>query len=86
MEYVEEPRYFTVDRDFREFDRMWEELAKDPLNIGLAVPAEAYNEECNEAWQYMGTVLQQGGRWVHQFRHRCHPITQQRELRNIEAL
>ncbi|MBE7473122.1 MAG: hypothetical protein HS114_28665 [Anaerolineales bacterium] len=38
----------------------------------------------NEVWQYMGTWYL-GGRWVHQFRHRCHPHTGQRSVLNIPA-
>jgi hypothetical protein len=38
----------------------------------------------NEVWQYMGTWYS-GGRWVHQFRHRCHPHTLKRSVLNVPA-
>jgi hypothetical protein len=50
-----------------------------------AVPSEdkeELNPLCNEVWQYMGTYVV-NDQWVHQFRHRSHPRTGQRVLRNV---
>ena len=43
-----------------------------------------YNAECSECWQYMGTTYE-SGKWVHTFRHRCHPRTGRREYWKVEA-
>lgn len=37
-----------------------------------------------EHWQYMGTA-EVDGFWVHTFRHRNHPTTEQREYAYIQA-
>ena len=62
-----------IERGTPEWDRMWAELAKHPLNTGLDKPTEA-EFEC-EYWEYMGPGVQGG----HCFRHRCHPKTWKRE-------
>ncbi len=56
----------------------WAALAADPINAGLEKPTEAYNPEFMEAWQYMGSVGNMA-----EFRHRCHPVTGQREYRRV---
>lgn len=38
------------------------------------IPDRDYLSPSGEGWQYMGTVLLETGQWVHQFRHRQHPI------------
>lgn len=39
-----------------------------------------------ECWQYMGTVRdEKTGRWMHTFRHRCHPVTGKREYSSFPA-
>ncbi|MBE7474339.1 MAG: hypothetical protein HS114_34850 [Anaerolineales bacterium] len=50
----------------------------------LALPGGPDALHHNEVWQYMGTWYS-GGRWVHQFRHRCHPHTGQRSVLNVPA-
>jgi hypothetical protein len=35
-----------------------------------------------EVWQYMGSKVQ-GSDFIHTFRHRCHPKTNDREYRHI---
>lgn len=54
--------HFTVARDTPEWDRMWS-----------AILDKDYVSPSGERWEYMGTVLLEGGPWVHQFRHRQHP-------------
>ncbi len=55
-----------------EWDYMWDWLSNHPINENVAEPTLAMNN--NEAWQYMGT-FKQGDRYIHNLRHRCHPIT-----------
>jgi hypothetical protein len=59
-------------------DAAWQLLAHHPLNRGLAEPCVAWSSFGGDAWQYMGTV---DGH--HEFRHRCHPRTQQREVTRL---
>lgn len=49
-----------------------------------AVPGQDKLEEhiYGEVWQYLGT-WKLDGRWVHTFRHRMHPKTNQRIVRNV---
>ena len=69
-----------VERDSEEWNAMWRALASKPLNAGLADPVCALDESTGERWQYMGTY----DGW-HEFRHRQHPRTQQREYLKIES-
>lgn len=45
---------------------------------------EAEDPQTREVWQYMGSV-KIAGRWVHQFRHRNHPVTKNRWYVNVPA-
>lgn len=58
-----------------DLERAWQSLPGGP---------SAYHALSGEVWQYMGT-WHIGRRWVHQFRHRCHPHTGQRSVLNIPA-
>jgi len=40
--------------------------------------------ETGEIWQYMGTI-RYGRDWLHEFRHRHHPTTKQREIFRTKA-
>jgi hypothetical protein len=44
-------------------------------------------EENNyQVWQYMNSLyIEEEQRWVHEFRHRCHPSTNDRMIRRIPA-
>jgi len=68
-------------RDSDEWNRAWEELAKSPFNKGLKNPTIAHNQ--GEAWQYMGTYCNTDGEYIHNFRHRCHPVLNSRLYINI---
>lgn len=65
-----------VKRESPEWDYMWEWVSQHPINEGLEDSSTALNE--GEAWQYMGS-FKQGDKVIHEFRHRFHPKTQQRE-------
>lgn len=67
-----------------EWGYMWTCLAAHFVNDGQPNPTVAYNDECNEVWQYMGTV-RQGEKLYHEFRHRMHPRTGQRESVRLPA-
>ena len=67
----------------KEFKNDWEGEIQWAFK-GLPGGIEAFNAEFGESWQYMGTILYKGV-FYHQFRHRMHPSTQQREYRNIPA-
>ena len=58
--------YYHVHPNMPEWEYMWEELAKHPVNAGRSQPTQCLNE--GEVWQYMGSD-ERG----HSFRHRCHP-------------
>ncbi len=57
-----------------EWDLMWKWLEDHPINKGLENPTTALNESNGEAWMYMGSY-QQDGKLLHDFKHRCHPMT-----------
>lgn len=63
--------YYHVVPTTPEWECMWEELAKHPLNAGQEEPTECLNH--GEVWQYMGS----DGRG-HSFRHRYHPVGNER--------
>lgn len=64
-----------VDRNSLEWETMWSALGSDP------VEEHPVSGEC---WQYMGSIYNEG-RWLHEFRHRDHPVTGSREYRHIPA-
>jgi hypothetical protein len=61
-------------------------LLADAAIRGGASPAsmESRNEPCGETWQYLGSY-QEAGAWIHEFRHREHPISRRREVRHLPA-
>jgi hypothetical protein len=61
---------------------MWTALAAHPLNAGLDEPTEAYEPQSGECWQYMDTTAD----GLHEFRHRRHPRTLEREYVRIPEL
>jgi hypothetical protein len=71
----------TVDRDEPEWTVMWAELEKRSGDTKAECP------DTHETWQYMGTWPCEAGSdvLVHEFRHRHHPQTKQRELVHITA-
>ena len=60
-----------VEPDSTEWDYMWEELAKEPINSICVDSSVCLNN--NEVYEYMGTFYD--GEILHNFRHRCHPAT-----------
>ena len=65
-----------------EYDYMWDQLAKLPMNKNNEVPQMCENN--GEVWQFMGTHYE-NKKLVHQFRHRCHPKDSKRIYINIPA-
>lgn len=74
-----------VEREEAEWDRMWESLASLGMNQGLEQPTVAPHPDSGECWQYMGSCRSGRGGWRHEFRHRMHPTTNQREYYPIAA-
>ena len=60
-------------RHTAEWDHAWVSLGAHLLNKGIDDPCASYNQ--GETWQYMGTVNR-----CHEFRHRMHPTTGNREV------
>lgn len=65
-----------VKAESKEWDYMWDELAKHKSNHELPAPVVA--ENFGEVWQYMETLevssLWSGKHHIHCFRHRLHPV------------
>lgn len=68
--------YVLIKPDSNEWSHMWEWIAKHPLNDGINEPTVALND--GEAWQYMGSFRSIKGDVISEFRHRCHPIDNER--------
>ncbi len=71
----------VIEQD-KEYDYMWDKLAKHPLNRDDEIPHMCENG--GETWQYMGTY-ETDLKISHQFRHRRHPKTSDRQYIYIEA-
>jgi hypothetical protein len=78
------PPLAAVQRDTAEWDYMWERLGQHSLNQDQERPTSCLHQDSHEVWQYMGSAYADG-RWSHQFRHRFHPATGQREYVNVPA-
>ena len=48
-------------------------------------PICARSKQSGETWQYMGTCQRSALGWVHEFRHRWHPLTATRQLVSVPA-
>lgn len=74
---------FFVKPDSPEWHIMWEKLSQKYLNADQENPYECSHH--GERWQYMGSVNKEDNNLllIHQFRHRCHPVTNKREYYNI---
>lgn len=77
------PPMMFVPRDDPEWDAMWGTLGRMPYNRLLMQPTVCEDEH-GETWQYMGSYAHEGA-WVHEFRHRRHPVTGRREVARIPA-
>ena len=60
---MEQPTAYFLKRDDPEFDIAFKALAAKGYDVGKA-------DDRSPAWQYMGTFLQSGGFYLHQFRQR----------------
>lgn len=63
--------------DSQELERAYSELPGGKV---------AFNSGASEVWHYLGTGRTAEGTFVHSFRHRCHPFTNQRMYRSVKAL
>lgn len=66
--------YVMLAPDDPEIQRAWATFP-DPILL-------AYN---GEVLQYLGSTGRLGHRWVHEFRHRCHPQTHERRYWHLPA-
>lgn len=75
-------------RDSAEWHTAWKMLAfhdgKFCGHEGKPGSTLAEDYETGERWQLMGTALTEEG-WVHEFRHRWHPVTKKREYAHLPA-
>lgn len=46
----------------------------------------AFHSGAAEQWHYLGTGRTAEGTFIHTFRHRCHPYTNERMYRTIKAM
>ena len=70
-----------------EWARAWDRLSRASINYTVGTDRRAaYCPDSRETWQYMGTVLVEGNGWVHEFRHRHHPVSKQRQVERVPAL
>ena len=80
MKKIAHDQWFNIERDSDEWNYMWDQLAKNPINININDPTVAEND--GESWQYMDTSFYDG-KLKHCFRHRCHPVEDQRVYLHI---
>jgi hypothetical protein len=60
-----------IKKESKEWEWMWEQVAKHPLNEGLENPSVAYND--GKTWEYIGSYSNIVGLIIHEFRHKKHP-------------
>ena len=72
---MERNKLTFINRDNPEFTFMFQSFV-DPV---------MENKEYGEVLQYVGTVLAPNGLVHHEFRHRCNPLTNQRQYWHIPA-
>jgi hypothetical protein len=65
-----------IKRDSKEWEYMWDKVAKHPINDGYEEPTLLMYQ--GEIWQYMGSVKNKSS-INHEFRHRNHPKFKKRE-------
>ncbi len=73
--------YFVAARGSSEWDAAWRSLGCALVDCVLGSPLDLA-QACNgEVWEYLHSECPQGRDYlVHEFRHRCHPVTQRREV------
>jgi hypothetical protein len=81
-------RLYILARGSEEWDCAWNRLWRTRVG-GITPKHQDYDPATGEDWQYMGTAsyLQPDGsrRWMHDFRHRWHPISRKRLYVKVEA-
>ena len=82
---------FDPTSDALEWAHMWRRLGADermnfPRYDLVGGPTVAQCPDTGETWQYMGSVQYLPKTpWLHEFRHRWHPVLQRREYRRYKA-
>lgn len=72
---------FVAARGLPEWDAAWRSLGCALVDCVLGSPRDLA-QKCNgEVWQYLYSEHPQGRDYlIHEFRHRCHPVTQRQEV------
>ena len=71
---------FVNPEDREAWFALWDTLERSPLGGNRVSRCP----ETGEIWQYVGTI-RYGLQWLHEFRHRHHPTTKQREVFRTQA-
>ena len=72
-------RFRCLTRDSNEWHRAWEVVHNTRFPVRKPGPVQS-----DEFWQYMGS-FNRDGKWQHEFRHRYHPATAQREFIHVDC-
>lgn len=70
--------------DTAEWNHAWRGLGMVLLADGLGDGSDLEQEHAGMVWQYMGSEPGAHGA-VHEFRHRCHPLSGHRLYRRVRA-
>lgn len=80
-------RVAFMKKNTNEWIMAWDRLSHAILNSMLPDPMVAEDADTGEVWQYMGTVFNEDyASWQHEFRHRKHPKTGNRERYVVAAV
>ncbi len=66
-------KLILVKQGSTELKYIWDWISSHPINEGIENPSLAFNNGI--VWEYMGT-FEDKGKYLHQVRHKSHPITQ----------
>ena len=73
--------YFVAARGSPAWDAAWRSLGCALVDCVLGSPLDLAQACHGAVWEYLHSERPQGGDYlVHEFRHRCHPVTQRREV------
>ncbi len=77
-------KMLIVKRESNEWNWMWDQLSKHPINENINEPTVALNELNGESWQYIGS-FENKGEVIHEFRHRSHPLDNEKRYYKFKA-